>query len=534
MATGTLVFGFQTQIKNVLDPTANTDAATKEYVDSKTGSGATLGASGADTDIQFNQSGNISANNNLTYDYANSILTVIGNLVSSNANLGNAVTANFYIGDGGLLSNIKSHGGFANTVANSAQPNITSVGNLLNLQIGNTSTGTVIFDGTGDANLTGNLNANGNIIANNANFVTLLVGNTSSNVYIDNAGDINAAGNITVGTGTGGTITGANSIIANYFVGDGSLLTNLPLVNDANFSNYAGNVTVSSQPNITSLGTLTSLTVANSGTGNIISDNANLGNLVTANYFSGNGSLLSSITGGNVTGQVSNALVAGTVYTNAQPNITSVGNLTSLTVAGNTSLGPIANVNITGGSSGQYLQTDGTGNLTWATVSTSTLENGNSNISITDNGNISFSVDGTTDSVVFATDGSITLLNGNINGANVINATTVVLGDIVSGSNSVSISSTTETLIDQFPKSSFRTAKYIVSARNDDGYEAMEVLLIHDDMISFITTYGDISTGIVEDIITISSNIVSGNICLYAQGSNSNTYVKLISTYVTD
>jgi hypothetical protein len=526
MATGTLVFGFQTQIKNVLDPTANTDAATKEYVDSKTGSGATLGASGSDTDIQFNQSGNISANNNLTYDYANSILTVIGNLVSSNANLGNAVTANFYIGDGGLLSNIKSDGGFANTVAYSAQPNITSVGNLVNLQIGNSSTGTVIFDGTGDANLTGNLNANGNIIANNANFVTLLVGNTSSNVYIDNAGDINAAGNITVGTGTGGTITGANSIIANFFIGNGSNLSNISI----------GNLTGTTLPstiiysNLTTVGTLTSLVV----TGNLSSGNANLGNLVTANYFTGNGSLLSHLTGSNIVGQVANANIAGQVYTNAQPNITSVGNLTSLTVAGNTSLGPIANVNITGGSSGQYLQTDGTGNLTWATVSTSTLKNGNSNISITDNGNISFSVDGTTDSVVFATDGSITLLNGNINGANVINATTVVLGDIVSGSDSVSISSTTETLIDQFPKSSFRTAKYIVSARNDDGYEAMEVLLIHDNMISFITTYGDISTGIVEDIITISSNIVSGNICLYAQGSNSNTYVKLISTYVTD
>jgi hypothetical protein len=32
---------------------------------------------------------------------------------------------------------------------------------------------------------------------------------------------------------------------------------------------------------------------------------------------------------------VANALVAGTVYTNAQPNITSVGTLTSLGVTGN-------------------------------------------------------------------------------------------------------------------------------------------------------------------------------------------------------
>ena len=39
--------------------------------------------------------------------------------------------------------------------------------------------------------------------------------------------------------------------------------------------------------------------------------------------------------GANVTGQVSNALIAGTIYTNAQPNITSVGTLTSLSVTGN-------------------------------------------------------------------------------------------------------------------------------------------------------------------------------------------------------
>jgi hypothetical protein len=86
---------------------------------------------------------------------------------------------------------------------------------------------------------------------------------------------------------------------------------------------------------------------------------------VTANYVVGNGSLLSSITGanvtgtvanatqantanvansvagGNVTGQVANALVAGTVYTAAQPNITSLGTLTSLSVTGNTSTGGI-------------------------------------------------------------------------------------------------------------------------------------------------------------------------------------------------
>ena len=68
----------------------------------------------------------------------------------------------------------------------------------------------------------------------------------------------------------------------------------------------------------------------------------------------------------------------------------------------------------------------------------------------------------------------------------------------------------------------------------------LEALLIHDDDISYIQTYGDLTVGNpnspidVGDIITLSSNIVAGNVRLYAIGSNSNTYVNLVSTYVTD
>ena len=105
----------------------------------------------------------------------------------------------------------------------------------------------------------------------------------------------------------------------------------------------AGTVYTASQPSITSVGTLTSLTVS----GNITAGNVAGGNLVSANYIKGNGSLLSSITGSNVSGQVANALVAGTVYSSSQPNITSVGTLTDLTVSGNTVLNKVT-ANIVG------------------------------------------------------------------------------------------------------------------------------------------------------------------------------------------
>ena len=100
----------------------------------------------------------------------------------------------------------------------------------------------------------------------------------------------------------------------------------------------AGTVITNAQPNITSVGTLTSLTV----TGNVAA-----GNLTTT------GQLVSSVVTGTApltvtsTTQVANLNVAtaGTVTTNAQPNITSVGTLTSLAVSGQ-----ITNGNITTGS----------------------------------------------------------------------------------------------------------------------------------------------------------------------------------------
>jgi hypothetical protein len=110
---------------------------------------------------------------------------------------------------------------------------------------------------------------------------------------------------------------------------------------------------------ITSLGTLTSLTVS----GNIASGNANLGNLVTANYFTGNGSLLTGL---------STPTSVATVTASSQPNITSTGSLVNLTVTGNVafsganvSVGNVANLKITGGASTQVLSTDGTGNVSF-------------------------------------------------------------------------------------------------------------------------------------------------------------------------
>ena len=140
----------------------------------------------------------------------------------------------------------------------------------------------------------------------------------------------NSNSNIFVVTGTGANITGTANITGNANVGNIG-------ATGGYFTTVAGTLTTAAQPNITSTGTLASLSV----TGNITSGNANLGNLATANFFT------------------------GTLTTATQPNITSTGTLTSLSVSGTSNLGNVGNVKITGGSNTQVLSTDGTGNLLW-------------------------------------------------------------------------------------------------------------------------------------------------------------------------
>jgi hypothetical protein len=131
--------------------------------------------------------------------------------------------------------------------------------------------------------------------------------------------------------------------------------------------------------------------------------------------------------------EASVALLAQTVSNAAQPNITSVGTLSNITVSGNASingnitsngtsylgnisttglasittlnvgttanLGSVNNVIIEGGTDGQVLTTDGDGNLSWTTVSSGNSSYGDSNVvtllsafgsnTITTTGNIS-------------------------------------------------------------------------------------------------------------------------------------------------
>jgi hypothetical protein len=276
-----------------------------------TGLGGYLNAFGA------NFSGDINAVN----------LSLSGNIISDANISGNVNAANISAGNISLSGNIFAYGA-----------NIYSV-NGLTMEGGNLTMSSITGMGgsiSAEGNIIGaNLSATGNVSGQNINGGNLsLSGNVLSNLNIQQ-GNISVSGNITSGseltvvsaniTGvqgltvsggditipssmSGGSLSAHGNVTANYIKGDGSQLTNLP-VQPGTYDN--SNVA-------TFLADFGSNTISTSGN-------------ITGNYFIGN---------------ATNALTAGTVYTNAQPNITTIGTLTSLSVTGNTQSGNL----LTGGS----------------------------------------------------------------------------------------------------------------------------------------------------------------------------------------
>jgi hypothetical protein len=540
-------------------------------------------------------------------------LTVSGNISAGNISAG--------AGSGGNITgaNLVSANFFTGTLTTAAQPNITSVGTLSSLTVTGTVTG-------------GNLTT-----AGAANVGSLNVTGTS------NLGNV---GNVTITGGTNGYFLQTN--------GSGAL-TWAAQTAGSNIANGTSNVnipTVNGNVNITSAGN-TTMVITDTG--------ANVTGTFTASNNVTGVQLVSTIAIGTApfvvtsTTQVANLNVAtaGTVTTNAQGNITSVGSLTGLTVSNatgvvdftttaNVTLGAVANLHISGGTSGQVLSTNGSGGLSFISVSSSSISNGTSNVNIPAvNGNVDITAAGNTVLVVTGTGaniagtlnvtgnlvagnittsgsggnisnvnnisantftsiittgtapfivssttqvanlnvatagtaglavavtgnaqgnitsvGTLTSLDvtGNITGGNISTVGTANVGTlIVTGattfgnltannvalnggltSNRSNVVVTTNTVIDQFGPGTFRTAKYIISASGDDGFQSVETLLIHDGTTSYITIYGSICSNNTADIIELSSNIngVSGNVAVYATGASANLKVNLVSTYI--
>jgi hypothetical protein len=285
---------------------------------------------------------------------------LIASSVQSNTVFANGtITGGLFVGNGAALTDITSanitgtvananyalfanasvystYANVANTVNDSAQPNITSVGTLTSLAV------------TGDTTLSSNLQVLGNTVTLN--------------------------------------MLAQDNVVANGSVTAPEIGTTLTTI----FNGVIG-ANSNNQPNITSLGTINNLLATNITT----TENVIVGN----NIFCA-GTLYADNVVGNISGTVLNAR---TVTNNAQPNITTTGTLVFLNVDGNIS---VANGAITGARIG----TNGLATSLRGTLSTSS----NAQPNVTSLGTlISLSVNGAISTNTLSTTGNVAI-GGNL------------------------------------------------------------------------------------------------------------------------
>ena len=281
-------------------------------------------------------------------------ITSVGTLttlaVTGNANVGNLGTGGLIVATGNVTGGNLVTGGVLSVTGNANVGNLGTAGLLVatgNITGGNLVTGGVLSV-TGNAN-TGNLGTT-TLIATTGNITTInsgLMQNSTSNVTIASAGNIShfVAGNVTSQltiTSTGANIPGTANVVGNANVGN--LGTSGLIVATGNVTGgnlvTGGVLSVTGNANVGNLGTARILAsanitatqfISNIATGTaplVVTSTTQVANLsvATAAY----ATTANAVAGANVSGQVANALVAGTVYTAIQNNITTLNGLTSI------------------------------------------------------------------------------------------------------------------------------------------------------------------------------------------------------------
>ena len=518
--------------------------------------GGAGGAGGATTSIQYNNSGIITGDANITFDFTSRIFTVNGNANVGNLNATRVVSTvatgttpiqvssttlvpNLYVARANVVDNSiitaqttgtfyptfvngSTTGNYAHgsnsalsfnvatgtlaatlltgTLTTAAQPNVTSVGTLAGLVV----SGHI----TPSANITYNLGNNTN------RFNDLYLAN--STIYI-----------------------GAQTISANA---TSVTITGVIVGNVSGNTTTAGTVTTAAQPNITSVGTLSALSVTgtaaagNLSTGGTLSvtGNANVGNLGTSGLVVATG----NVTGGNlVTGGLVVAtgnVTGGNLVTGGVISVTGNANVGNLGTAGLI----IATGNVTGGNlvTGGALAVTGNANVgnIGATNHVGTALNltGNANIGTTLNvsGNANVGNLGTGGLIVatgnvtggnLVTGGALAV-TGNANVGNLGTAGLIIATGNISGANLTGTHYGAATGLTSIP------------GANVTGTVANATYAITAGSTTTVTTGGSVTTTDLTSGANITAGTITGNWSLSAGSKLNATYADLAECYTAD
>ena len=543
------------------------------------GGGGTGSPGGSNRSVQFNDGGDFGGRSAFTYDKTTDTLII-----------SNAVNSGLFIGSGANLTNLPAANivgsvPLAAEVSNHSQPNITSVGTLTSLtmggnilsnanisyDIGNTThrfkdlwlaSSTIYMGNVRLSADSSNLVVSGNVVAPVVKVTEQIIIPTNADLIANgnvdfthspyiNLGNVNTvhinggnsgyvlstdgASNLSWIAQSGG---GGNTANANYanFAGTSFNVNAANIVGtvaNANYSLYSSIVLTGNQSLITGLGTLTSLTTsgniyANSGTvyGNLFSgDGGLLTNIAAAagSYLLNGSSNVAVLPNGNVTFKVANTANVLTVTSN------------SIEVVGNSNLGNVVNGNYLISTSGCV--TIGVGTVVTTGNTAGIFNSSISNINLGLQSNITMgSTSGTITARGNLTTNSLSTTNltatGNINFSSAnLSANNFTTASIISSKTAIPVD--IDTVIDSFKVNQYRSVKYTIRVGADEGYQAVEVLLVHDGINSIVTIYGSLSTT-GDDLVMLSTDLEGDTVFLLASGLGTDVTVNYIGTYVPD
>ena len=392
----------------------------------------------------------------------NTIYVGTGGLdIQGGLNFGGNVSANYFIGNGSQLTGIIAEA--SHEIANgTSNVNIVTANGAVTVSINGTDnvaafTQSAFYTET-DIIANGAVSASGNVIGNyilgNGALLTGLSGGTSISNGTSNVAIKSPDGNVTISVGgvddvalftttdiqlkgnvdilgtvvapgfdlESGNLALSGNITAQYFIGNGSLLTGIVTDTSKKIANGTSNVNIATANGNVTVGVGGVANVATVTTGGVsVAGRISATGNIAGGYFVGNGALLTGITSGSRIASGNSNVVIESANGDVTIGVHGVGNVavftpTDIQLKGNVDiLGTIVapgldfesgNLAVIGNISADYYYGNGRNLTGISATSAQKIANGTSNVNIaTANGNVTVGVGGVANVAIFTTTG---------------------------------------------------------------------------------------------------------------------------------